>query len=29
VTVIYTRNTESTAIGGKEESFSATVSVLY
>ncbi len=29
VTVIYTRNTESTAIGGKEESFNATVSVLY
>jgi tetratricopeptide (TPR) repeat protein len=29
VTVIYTRNTESTTIGGKEESFNATVSVLY
>jgi tetratricopeptide (TPR) repeat protein len=29
LSVIYTRNTESTAVGGKEESFNATVSVLY
>jgi len=29
VSVIYTRNTESTTLGGKEESFTATVSVLY
>ena len=29
LSVIYTRNTESTATGGKEESFTATVSVLY
>jgi tetratricopeptide (TPR) repeat protein len=29
VSVIYTRNTESTTVGGKEESVSATVGVLY
>jgi hypothetical protein len=29
LSVVYTRNTESTAIGGKEESFTAAVSILY